>query len=235
MAFNINSFRCHIDITFRVEFCNTKGWQNSTFRDQSGNMSPRDATRHPDTAACRDHLDIQSRRPGPFISMFTNWNAALAKREDFIKKGATNVVIVAVWSKGLTRIHDAYNIAGALGIGERDLYLHEVLLWGGISADEYRILAVFDGMGQPIFAMLSLPGCQMEVRLPLAFIRRVQEETGIATHHHPDGTNGLQSEVYMLSGTTDNKRFFRLALCIGGLGYTSESYDTEEIIIIRIA
>ncbi len=35
------------------------------------------------------------------------------------KKGATNVVIVAAWSKGLTRIHDAYNIAGALGISER--------------------------------------------------------------------------------------------------------------------
>ncbi len=73
MAFNIDSFRCRLDIAFRVEFCNAQGWpQNSTVRDEDRNMSPRKATRLPDEAACRDHLNLWSRQPGPFISMFTN-------------------------------------------------------------------------------------------------------------------------------------------------------------------
>jgi hypothetical protein len=169
--------------------------------------------------------------------MFTNWNAALKRRAFFIEKGATDVVIIAVWLKGLARVYDAYEIAGAFGIHgkKRDVHLYEVLLWGGISADEYRILAAFGGVGQTLPAVLSLPGLSMAVRLPPAFIRGVQEKTEIATSLRPDATSRLRDEIYMRGGVRDDSKLYRLALSIGGCGYTSNKSSQDKREILRMA
>lgn len=120
--------------------------RNCTF-DQLGNMRARNPSRSADARACLDHLSW--RRPGgPFISFFTSWNAALHWRQWMIKQGATEVVIVAVWLEGLPGIYDAFMMARALGFKNQrlDRFLYEVLVYGGVSADSYRVLAMFHGI-----------------------------------------------------------------------------------------
>lgn len=106
-------------------------------------MRARDPSRAGDAQACLDHLRWR-RSEGPFISFFTNWNAALRRQQWMIEQeqGATEVLIVAVWLKGLPVVYDAFSIADALNIESPNRFLHEVLIYGGISADRYRILAI---------------------------------------------------------------------------------------------
>ncbi|KAE8132450.1 hypothetical protein BDV38DRAFT_275130 [Aspergillus pseudotamarii] len=71
----------------------------------------------------------------PFIS-FGNWRRALAQRNYLESTGARDIVVIAVWTKGLASVYSAEE-------SHRDEYLVE----GRIRADEYRILAVFEGGG----------------------------------------------------------------------------------------
>ncbi|KAK4140187.1 uncharacterized protein C8A04DRAFT_32313 [Dichotomopilus funicola] len=154
--------------------------------------------------------------------MFTNWAAALKKRDWYIGEHVNNVVIVAVWLKGFPGVYDAYNITGALDIDERDVFLHEVLVRGPIWANDYRILAILPDSGKPKPAVLSLVSFNLEARIPPDFISGVREKTEIMMNLRPNATKRLQNEVFSLTGTRDDDKFYRLVLSIVGLGYTSE-------------
>lgn len=64
-------------------------------------------------------------------------------------------MIIAVWAKDMHHLYKAEDIATALGYNNsgqdrrRKLayFRHEYLVWGGIAADDYRILGVFSGDG----------------------------------------------------------------------------------------
>jgi hypothetical protein len=68
-----------------------------------------------------------------------------------LDQGKRNITIVAVWAKGIYHIYRAEHIATALRYNNsgqdsrRKLSNHryEYLVWGGIAADDYRILAEF--------------------------------------------------------------------------------------------
>lgn len=68
----------------------------------------------------------------------------MKRRKTFIEQGAQNIIVIAVWLKGL-EVYDAYNIACNLGMDCPEQHLDEFLLHGAIWADSYRILAVFHG------------------------------------------------------------------------------------------
>ncbi len=67
----------------------------------------------------------------------------MRRRKKFItEERAQNVVVIAVWLGGL-EVYDAYDIACYLRMDHPEQHLDEFLLHGTISADSYRILAMF--------------------------------------------------------------------------------------------
>jgi hypothetical protein len=62
-------------------------------------------------------------------------------------------VIIVVWAEDMHNLYRAKDVATALGYNYNgqdprrrlQYYRNEYLVWGGISADDYRILAVFPG------------------------------------------------------------------------------------------
>ncbi|KAI5925840.1 hypothetical protein F4810DRAFT_658500 [Camillea tinctor] len=227
MTFDLQSFCRPWDIGFRVEVHDDHPVRNCTF-DQHGNMTARNPSRSADAQACSDHLRWH-KRGGPFISFFTNWNAALQRWRWMVKKkGVTKVIIVAVWLEGLPRVYDAFLMARALRFEDRqlDLYLPEVLVDGGISADSYRVLTIFHGKQLAEIA-LSVDGLTMMVEIPGDFVADVLDRTLIGIRHRPDPSNKLRDEVYVHTGTRDDLKFLTLALSIGNVEYISESNNAN--------
>ncbi|WKT53773.1 hypothetical protein QSH57_004357 [Fusarium oxysporum f. sp. vasinfectum] len=220
MAFNLQEFHWPCDIGFRVEVHNNHHLRNCTF-DEHGNMIARNPSRPGDAQACRDHLMWQG-PGGPFVSFFTNWNAALQRRQWMIKHGATEVVIVAVWLKELPGIYDAFAIARVLGLKKLNVFLYEVLIHGRISADSYRILAMFHGIQSTVDVALCVDRMAMMAEMPGDFIGGVQARTLVCIRHLPKATDRLRDEMYARTGTRDDAKFLPLALSIANVAYSCE-------------
>lgn len=85
------------------------------------------------------------------------------KRLEDSAQGKEDVVVIAVWAKDLFGVFDAEEVASRLGYSDtggdirRQLWHHcdEYLVEGGIPADEYRILAVFEGGGPDRYVVFS--------------------------------------------------------------------------------
>ncbi|KAK3310631.1 uncharacterized protein B0T15DRAFT_44243 [Chaetomium strumarium] len=224
MPFDIDDFKWPCEIGFRVEVHDHEHWLNNCTFDQYGNMKSREPNRTPDEQACLDHFNWRCRRPGPFISMYANnWNKALDRRRWYLEKGATNVVIVAVWLKKLP-VYDAYTLAGFLRIPDNKCDPDELLVLGGIAADQYRILATFDGMGNPGRALLSLNGLNVDVLLPPAFIGGNEHAYGFL----PNATDKLRDEFYSCTGERDGIKFCKLAIALAGIRST---FGTKVIVV----
>lgn len=100
MPFNLDACRRECGVAFRVEAHDDHHLrQNCTF-DDDGNMKPRDPWCKNIAQAYKNHLSWK-RVGTPFISFFTNWNAALRRRQWMLEQGARKVLIVAVWLGGL--------------------------------------------------------------------------------------------------------------------------------------
>jgi hypothetical protein len=174
-----------------------------------------------DGQAFDDHLSW-AHRPTPFISFFNNWGQALARRRWLLEEGANNVTIIAVWVKDLHYVHDAYDIATALRYTDdnrdgarqprqpRQLRHHfgEFLVEGGIRADDYRILATFDGDGPERLVSLSIPRLRVEVMVPGDFAQSAMASTP---------TQKLEDEVYSCTGVKCNQKFERLVCRMGNV------------------
>jgi hypothetical protein len=146
--------------------------------------------------------------------MYINWERALARRSWYVERGVTNVVITAVWLKGLP-VYDAYTLALSLGIPHSKCDPNELLVLGGIAGDHYRILASFDGAGKPRRALLSLNGFRADALLPPAFIGGLPKEVedGMVL---PNATDRLRDEVYSCTGERDGIKFVELAIALSG-------------------
>ena len=74
------------------------------------------------------------------------------KRQQFSERGTTVVIIIAVWSKQLSKVYNTYGVAGALKYNDdgsdsrRRLryYTDEYLIRWGIFGGDCMILATFD-------------------------------------------------------------------------------------------
>ncbi|KAL4962047.1 uncharacterized protein BDV14DRAFT_179193 [Aspergillus stella-maris] len=91
---------------------------------------------------------------------FGTWGRAMQHRAHLQEKGISDVVVVAVWARGLMGVYSAEEAATKLGYNDMGLtgmdpderrkirhHWNEYLVEGGIAADEYRILAIFEGGG----------------------------------------------------------------------------------------
>ena len=135
----------------------------------------------------------------PFIPFTNSWTRALQRRRRLIEKGGKDVVIIAIWSKGLHNVYDAYDVAKMLGYRDEssnprkrlENHLDEYLVSGGILADEYRILAIFNGQKEQGNIALSVPGLRGSATVPDAFMTAV-----------PGGTANekLENEIYQHTG-----------------------------------
>ncbi|KAL7936041.1 hypothetical protein V8C35DRAFT_296684 [Trichoderma chlorosporum] len=221
MAFDLQAFRCSRDIGFRVEVHDRNHPKRNCTFDKYGNMRARNPMHNGDAQACRDHLRWKG-GGGPFISFFASWRAALCRRQTMIGWGAREVIIVAVWLRGLPRVYDASLIAKRLGLEDLHLFRHEVLVHGTISADSYRILAIFNGNSRIRDVTLSIPGLNIRAKIPGDVIDEAVIHDGMQPP--PDVTNALRDEVYIHTGTRDDAKFIPLALSmsIAELGYTSQ-------------
>ncbi|KAL6690420.1 hypothetical protein J3F84DRAFT_211737 [Trichoderma pleuroticola] len=171
-----------------------------------------------------------ARGGGAFISFFTSWSAALRRRQFMLSWAAEEVVIVAVWLKGLPLVYDALRIAEDLGLDNLGRFRNEVLVHGGVSADSYRILAILPGNGNIKEAVLHLDGLDTEVHIPGEFIDGVSIKRDIGGK--PDATELLRDELYTRTGTRDDANFIPLVLSMADLTYFGEVDDAGTMILL---
>lgn len=139
----------------------------------------------------------------PFIPLTGSWTQALRRRRKLIEKGESDVVIIAVWSQGLLSVYNAYDIANWLGYLQRSLdkrrrlghHLSEYLVYGRISCDEYRILAIFEGTSDQTDINLNVAGLDFNLQgrttIPGSFMTDAPGETA---------DEKLEHEIYLRTG-----------------------------------
>ncbi|KAJ8070714.1 hypothetical protein OCU04_001085 [Sclerotinia nivalis] len=132
--------------------------------------------------------------PTPFLSFFNTWSEALKRRNWLLNQKYTGISIIAIKAQTLSNLYSAYEVATLLGYPQDKLGRHrrEYLVWGGIPADDYRILAIFDGDGSE--KAVSLFGGTVEVVLPGNWARDTVGE---------DLREKLLEEIYILTGVWD--------------------------------
>jgi hypothetical protein len=112
----------------------------------------------------------------PFIPFTMSWDVMLQRRSYFISEGGKHVVIIAVFSKGMHNIYDAYEVNKKLkGFrrekpGKRLPTSARIPCPWGIGADEDRVLAIFDGEGANYNVPLSVPWLARSITIPDAFM-----------------------------------------------------------------
>ena len=151
--------------------------------------------------------DCLSWRPvnTPFIPFTRSWCKVLRRRQLLLEKGQNDVIIIAIWSKGLRNVYDAHKVAQKLGFQSRssnprrrlENHLDEYLVHGGIYAYEYRMLAFFHGCTL-VDVPLSLPGHMGRAKIPHGFLadgvgRTVEEKLENEIYQHT-GIRGQHSE-----------------------------------------
>lgn len=184
-------------VLLRVECHDKKSLAyNGTFKDF--NMVARDLN-IPITRQAFDDCLSWKKVDVPFIPFTSKWEKALKMRRRLIEKGEKDVVIIAIWSKGLHNVYDAYEVAKALGYDSGSNtrnrlanHLDEYLVFGGIPADEYRILAIFNGQKEQEIALSVVPGLiEGSATVPDAFLTDVPGKTA---------KEKLENEIYRHTG-----------------------------------
>jgi hypothetical protein len=187
---------------------------NETFKDF--NMVARGPNR-PITRQAFDDCLSWEKVNTPFIPFTSKWERALKRRRRLIQEGQKDVVIIAIWSKGLRNVYDAYEVAKTLGFCDGGSnarkrlapHLHEYLVFGGIPADEYRILAVFNGQREQENIALSVPRLLSgSATVPDAFMTDVPGRTA---------NEKLENEIYQHTGIRgeSGKLLYLIGLMIG--------------------
>lgn len=227
-------------VGFRVEVhdpghkCN-----NDTFRGgDGGGMLSRDPDRPLDATAFREHLE-GAPEGGPLISFTRSWACAMQCRDDYIKKEkAQDVVVIAVWLKGLT-LYDASEVASSehvdLNPDQKVRLLNEVLLYKSVLEKERRILATLYGTQEAEMVQLSLPRFTSPY-LELSDLPWVPAERPTQLHlpifkssisvppkpagPHPPIAERLGLEMYHHTGILDAAKYIHLALSMCGQEYT---------------
>ena len=120
------------------------------------------------------------------------------------------MMIIAIWSRWLRNVHDAYEIAKWLGYRspspdprrQLENHLDEYLVAGGISADEYRILAIFHGRTLDDVP-LSVPGLTGRAKVPGGLLadgvgRTVEEKFENEIYQHTSIRGQSEQLLYLI-------------------------------------
>jgi hypothetical protein len=150
----------------------------------------------------------------PFLSFFNSWIKALRRRKWLLDQGARDVVIIVIWAEDLHYLYQAEDIATTLGYNDsgqdrrRRLrnHWHEYLVWGGIFADDYRILAVFRGDGPERSVLLCSLTNSVAANLPGDFASNAALQ---------DVSEELLIEIYSCTGVKDVYKHNILVAYIG--------------------
>ena len=191
-------------ILFRVE-CHNPGSSayNRTF--STSGMSARDTGRSITAGAFVDCLSWAHINT-PFIPFTKDWRRALRRTQWLIEQGERNVVIIAIWSKGLRNVYDGYDAAKKYEWPTKRMenHLDECLVYGGISADEYRVLVIFNGAREWVDVPLGVPGLRSSTTIPDSFMRDVPgdsaEEKLENEIYRNTGIRGQSEQLLYLSG-----------------------------------
>ena len=122
--------------------------------------------------------------PSPFLSTFSSWKRIMEWRQWMLRQDETNtgdLYIVAIDTDRAHICYDAYSMAQRLGYTvssvhpRRQLSHHrdEYLIYGGISADDYAILAILPAGGNEVRCRIDghwipLPAAYLECLSRLA-------------------------------------------------------------------
>ncbi|PYH52386.1 uncharacterized protein BO96DRAFT_437954 [Aspergillus niger CBS 101883] len=139
-----------------------------------------------------------------FLS-FGTWKRAMQRLKNLESKGERNVVMIAVWVKGLAGVYSAEEAASGLGYSDtgrdrrRKLWHHrdEYLVEGGIAADEYRILAVFEGGGPEHEIVFECPLYRVPAMIPSGFFPGRRSGNAL---------QDIVDEIYSHSGVFDDMK-----------------------------
>ncbi|RJE18780.1 hypothetical protein PHISCL_08881 [Aspergillus sclerotialis] len=135
-----------------------------------------------------------ARRPTGLLSFSSSWRRAMRQREILRNGGENDIVVIAVWAKDLAGVYSAEDVASKLGYPEERARVHrnEYLVEGGIAADEYRILAVFEG-----------GGTERDVVFECPFYKNGEFFPGRRSNNALDDIEG---EIYRHSGVRDDMK-----------------------------
>lgn len=114
----------------------------------------------------------------PFIPFTNMWERALERRR-LIREGKRDVVIIAIWSKGLRNVDDAYEVAGTIGYCNDDSnprkrladHLDKYLVFNGVLANEYRVLAIFKRQNETENVKFTILGLEGSATVPNTSIK----------------------------------------------------------------
>ncbi|KAL3471730.1 hypothetical protein BJX99DRAFT_262951 [Aspergillus californicus] len=191
----------------------------------------------PSEADFDNTLSWQKKIPTRLRCFSTNWQQTLKRRakmeekarkrrvemeEEARKRGAKMekeeeecIVVIAVWAKGLRGVYNAVDVASTLGYSEkgtvskRKIWDHrqEFLVDGGILANEYRILAIFEGGGPERPVVFECPMYRISTLVPSGFF--CGRRTGNALRD-------IEDEIYSHTGVRDDQKRDELMKAIQG-------------------
>ena len=212
-------------ILFRLEHP-----ENSSFTS-NGDMVSRNPLMALNRAAFDNHLSWEH-RGSPLRSFFRTWERIIARMRWLINRGTAveEIILLAVWSKDLPGVYDAYDVASQLEYNDgssdhrKRLNVHrdEFLVSPGICAEDYRILAIFQASSIETYLNFAIPGLQSRARVPSTFARTILAAPNLSTQGEK-ATYELQMEMYSHTGVEDPRKLYALVLSICGESYSWES------------
>lgn len=137
------------------------------------------------------------------------------KRMEFLEmKDQKDIVVIAIWTEYLTSVYSAEQIASMLeytdkGPNERKVlrnHYDEYLVEGGIAADKYRILAVFEGGGPERDVVFEWP-FNWSTTIPSEFFPGRRSNSAL---------EDIGDEIYSRSGVRDDMKRDELVKSIMG-------------------
>jgi hypothetical protein len=167
----------------------------------------------PTRLAFDNHLSW-NRTDTPFLSLFNSWDKTLRWRKWLLDRDVRDIIIIAVWADDLHSLYEAEDIARTLRYNDsgqdrrRRLrnHRHEYLVWGGICADDYRILAVFPGNGPERPVPLCSRTRRVVANLPGDFASNAALR---------DVSEALLIEIYSCTGVEDRNKHHILVAYMG--------------------
>ncbi|KAJ9372674.1 hypothetical protein DTO282E5_2707 [Paecilomyces variotii] len=201
-------------ILFRVEYRGNRSGNRSV--NGRGDLCARRTTHGgaPRWFDFDNHLSW-TRVPTGLLSFSSSWGRTMNWRKRFEIQGRQDIVVIAVWAKGLTGVYSAQSVASMLGYSDtgpdrrRRIQHHrdEYLVEGGITADEYRILAVFEGGGKGRDVVFEYPLYKAPTTIPDGFFPGRRSNNAL---------EDLGDEIYRYSGVRDDMKRDELVKSIMG-------------------
>jgi hypothetical protein len=162
------------------------------------------------------HLSWYKRNfPSPFLSTFCSWRRIMYWRRWMLSQDGVNIgdlYIVAIDTDRVHTCYDAYDMAQRLGYTDsgihprRRLSNHrdEYLIYGGISADDYAILAIFPAGGNEVYRQVD----GHSVPLPAAYLEYLSR---LASHGlRMTVVEDLATEIYSSTGVYNDRQLAAL-------------------------